>query len=220
MAVFRSMAQPCYLCNPVIPVLYFRRLRGSTCSALLWMSFGHYLKRNCMSVWQNRKARVKVNFAIICRWEVPVCLAGYQKMPYFQESMRFKVLMSVKLILLPTDIFCDVLTFLHLFIFWGCSWSLSSCFWLSSSFMFILLSHNSVLMALEIQHCKTMATRNFEYLHYSKTKKVHSWIFVLAKMQANTTPALRQRSYKARSNSRLGSNDRIQRNTVLVNIWK
>lgn len=90
----------------------------------------------------------------------------------------------------------------------------------ASSFMSILLSHNSVLMALEIQHCNTLAIRNFEYLHYSKTKEVHSWIIGLAKMQANTIPALRQWSYKARSNSRLRGNDRIQRNIVLVNIWK
>lgn len=106
MAIFRSMAQPCYLCNPVI--LYFSRLRGSTCSVLLWMSFGHYLKLKFMSLWQNRKARVKTNFAIICRWEAPLCLVGNQKMPYFQESMRFKALMSVKLMLLQ-------LTFLVMF---------------------------------------------------------------------------------------------------------
>lgn len=129
MAIFRSMALPCYLCNHVIPFLYFSRMRGSTCSALLWMSFGHYLKLNFMSLWQNRKATVKANFAIICRWEVPVCLAGYQKMPYFQERMRFKALMSVKLMLLQ-------LTFLLLFIFRDCTWSLSSCYWLSSSIQF------------------------------------------------------------------------------------
>lgn len=175
-----------------------------------------------MSLWQNRKARVKANFAIICRWEAPVCLVGYQKMPYFQESMRFKALMSVKLKLLQ-------LTFLVMF--WH-SFSFSSSEIVlgplvlvigchpASSFMSVLLSHSSVLMALEIQHCKTMAIRNFEYLHCSNTKEVHSLIILLAKMQANTTPALRQWSYKARTNSRLKSNDRLQRTIVLINIWE
>lgn len=206
MAIFRSMAQPCYLCNPAIPVLYFNSLRGSTCIALLWMSFGHYLKLN-------------FNFAVICRWEAHVCLAGNQKMPYFQESMRFKALMSLKLMLLQ-------LTFLVMF--WH-SFSFSSseigplvlvigCH-PASSFMSVLLSHSSMLMALEIQHCRTMAIRNFEYLHCSKTKELHSLIILLAKIQANTTPALRQWSYKARNKSRLRSNDRIQRTIVLSNIW-
>lgn len=213
MAIFRSMAQPCYLRNPVILFLYFIRMRGSTCSGLLWMSFGHYLKLNFMSLGQNRKATVKANFAIICRWETPVCSTGYQKIPYLQERMRFEALMSVKLMLLQP-------TFLLLFVFRDCTWSLSSCYWLSSSFMSFLLSHSSVLMALEIQHCKTVAIRYCEYLHCSKMKEVHSWIIFLSKMQANTTPALRQWSYKARTNSRLRSSDRIQRTTVLINMWK
>lgn len=156
MAIFRSMAHPCYLCNPVIPVLYISTLRGSTCSALLWMSFGHYLKLNFMSLWQHRKARPKANFAIICRWDVPVCLAGYQKMPFFQKSMRFKTMMSVKLMLLQLTF---LVMFWHPFSFSSSEIVLGSLVLVigchpASSFMSILLSHSSVLMALEIQHCK------------------------------------------------------------------